>query len=266
MNAQPTTHVPQTGFRRRWRELRPGIVVGERTNNLDFWGITFGRPSAFLFLVLFGDVAFITPNLLTWVSFAMLAGSAWLVAFSGPEWWLAAALLMNLNLTLDCADGQLARYRKQTSALGSYLDKVSDYFGFLLLFAALGYACFNNTGEIYYVFFAMVGLFSQVVVGYVKWLAVADRLKASPKPGDGGRRIQSPAAASARRSCWRVGSKIFEFREPDLFLWIGLALVFGRPTWALWLVAVTQPIVMLAAVVYRGWQMTREVERSCVTT
>ena len=242
------------GVRRRWRELRPGIAVGEHTNNLDFWGITFGRPSAFLFLVLFGDVAFITPNLLTWVSFAMLAGSAWLVAFGGPETWLAAALLMNLNLTLDCADGQLARYRKQSSAFGSYLDKVSDYVVFLFLFAALGYVGYETTGEIYYVYFAMLGLFSQVVVGYVKWLAVADRLKR----GVAERRLPLQGASSPARLAWRVGAKIFEFREPDLFLWIGLALVIGRPTWALWLVAVTQPVVMMAAVAFRGWQMTRE--------
>ena len=59
-------------------------------------------------------------------------------------------------------------------------------------------------------------------------------------------------------SGWGGGFNLFVFREPDLFLWIGLALVLGRPTWALWLVAVTQPAVMMAAVAYRGWQMTRE--------
>jgi phosphatidylglycerophosphate synthase len=242
-----------TGIGRRWVALRPGISVGEQANNLDFWGIVFGRPSAFLFLVLFGDVGVITPNGLTWISFLLLAAGSWLIAFGDPAQWILAALLINLNLTLDCADGQLARYRKISSPFGAYLDKVTDYLGFLLMFAALAHASVRLTGQIYYVYFALLGLFSQVVVGYVKWLSIADRLQ------KGKRLLELPLKPWPEGPAWwgRLALKLFEFREPDLFLWVGLALIHEAPHWALWLLAVTQPIVMLAAIFVRGWQITR---------
>jgi phosphatidylglycerophosphate synthase len=242
-----------SGFRRRWAALRPGISVGEHTNNLDFWGIVFGRPLAFLLLVLVGDVPLVTPNGLTWFSFLLLIVGAALVAFGGPEWWVLAAVLVNLNVAVDCADGQLARYRKVSSPYGSYLDKVTDYLSFLLLFAALAHVSVQLTGETYYIYIAMLGLFSQVMVGYVKWLSIADRL------GKGKALLDLPLKPWPRGpGFWlRLFLKLFEFREPDIYLWVGIALVIGKPHWALWLVLVTQPPVMLGAVFVRGWQMVR---------
>jgi len=241
------------GFRKRWQAMRPGISVGEKANNLDFWGIVFGRPSAFLFLVAFGDIKCVTPDRLTWLSFFMVVAASWMMAFMGPEYWLVAAVLLNLNLTLDCADGQLARYRRTSSPYGSYLDKVTDYLGFLVMFSGLAHLSFKLTGEIYYIYFAMLGLFSQVVVGYVKWLSVADRL------GKGKALLELPGKpwGTGPGFWWKLFLKMFEFREPDLYLWTGLALLLGYPHWALWLIVATQPAVMLAAVFVRGWQMTR---------
>mgnify|MGYP001326250382 CR=1 FL=1 len=235
----------------RFEAMRPGISVGPATNNQDFWGICFGRPSAFLFLVLFADVAFITPNLLTVLSFALVAVTAWLVAFHDPSWWILAAVLLQLNLTFDCADGQLARYRKTHSAVGSYLDKITDFLGFLLLFAAFAQISVERTGDLFYMHLAMVACFAPVMVGYVKWIAVAETLKSDKTELDA-----APPEMSQVR-WWRIGLKIFEFREPDIYLWMGLALCIDRPEWALLLLGVTQPVVLIAALIFRGVQLSR---------
>jgi phosphatidylglycerophosphate synthase len=46
-----------------------------------------------------------------------------------PHWWAAllAFLLIQLQGTLDCVDGELARWRRQSGAAGIYLDRIAHY-------------------------------------------------------------------------------------------------------------------------------------------
>ncbi|MBR56909.1 MAG: hypothetical protein CMH54_02500 [Myxococcales bacterium] len=238
-------------MKRRAEALRPGIAIGPATNNQDFWGICFGRPSAYLFLVLFGGISWITPNLLTVVSFALVIATSAIMVWGDPSLWVLAAILLQLNLTLDCADGQLARYRKISSPLGSYLDKITDFLGFLILFAALAELSIQRTGDLWYMHLAFLGVFAPVMVGYVKWLAVADSLK------KGQSELDAAPPGPERVTWWRVVLKIVEFREPDLYLWVGLALCLQHPEWSLLVIGISQPLVLIVALVYRGRQLTR---------
>jgi phosphatidylglycerophosphate synthase len=68
-----------------------------------------------------------TPNALT-----LLMGAVGLVAaavLAVPTLWAAllAALAIQLYLLLDCVDGELARWRRTTSAAGVYLDRLGHY-------------------------------------------------------------------------------------------------------------------------------------------
>lgn len=69
----------------------------------------------------------ITPNQLTYLMIVagILAGAALLVP--GLTGALVAAVLIQLYLLLDCVDGEVARWRKQTSITGVYLDRVGHY-------------------------------------------------------------------------------------------------------------------------------------------
>jgi phosphatidylglycerophosphate synthase len=69
----------------------------------------------------------ISPNQLTclMVVAGTLAGVALLVP--GLTGALLAAVLIQLYLLLDCVDGEVARWRKQTSVTGVYLDRVGHY-------------------------------------------------------------------------------------------------------------------------------------------
>jgi phosphatidylglycerophosphate synthase len=53
------------------------------------------------------------------------AGAALLIP--GVTGALLGALLIQLYLLLDCVDGELARWRKQTSITGVYLDRIGHY-------------------------------------------------------------------------------------------------------------------------------------------
>ena len=68
----------------------------------------------------------LTPNVVTTVS--LLVGVVAAAAFvTGDRWGLiAGAVLLQLAFTLDCVDGQLARYTRRFSALGGWLDSIFD--------------------------------------------------------------------------------------------------------------------------------------------
>ncbi|GAA1933445.1 CDP-alcohol phosphatidyltransferase family protein [Streptomyces sodiiphilus] len=80
----------------------------------------------------------ITPNQLTYLMIlaGVLAGAALLVP--GLTGALAAALLIQLYLLLDCVDGEVARWRGQTSITGVYLDRIGHYLAEAALLTGFG--------------------------------------------------------------------------------------------------------------------------------
>jgi phosphatidylglycerophosphate synthase len=78
-----------------------------------------------------------TPNQVTTVS--VLIGVVAAAAFATGERWgaIAGALLLQAAFTTDCVDGQLARYTRQFSKLGAWLDSVFDRTKEYVVFAGL---------------------------------------------------------------------------------------------------------------------------------
>ncbi|NUK83005.1 CDP-alcohol phosphatidyltransferase family protein [Streptomyces lunaelactis] len=69
----------------------------------------------------------ITPNQLTYLMIVVgvLGGAALLIP--GLTGAILAVVLFQIYLLLDCVDGEVARWRKQTSITGVYLDRIGHY-------------------------------------------------------------------------------------------------------------------------------------------
>ncbi|MFI1864096.1 CDP-alcohol phosphatidyltransferase family protein [Streptomyces jumonjinensis] len=69
----------------------------------------------------------ITPNQLTYLMIVVgiIGGAALLIP--GLTGAILAAVLFQIYLLLDCVDGEVARWRGQTSITGVYLDRVGHY-------------------------------------------------------------------------------------------------------------------------------------------
>lgn len=80
----------------------------------------------------------VTPNQLTslMVLAGVLAGAALLVP--GLLGAVLGVVLIQLYLLLDCVDGEVARWRKQTSVTGVYLDRVGHYLAEAALLVGFG--------------------------------------------------------------------------------------------------------------------------------
>jgi phosphatidylglycerophosphate synthase len=80
----------------------------------------------------------LTPNAVTWLMIAVGVGAAVLLAIPGVWSALGAVALIQLQILLDCSDGELARWRRQFSPVGIYLDRLGHYLTETLFPIALG--------------------------------------------------------------------------------------------------------------------------------
>ena len=79
----------------------------------------------------------LTPNQVTLASLAIAAVAAACFAAGTRSWLVAGAVLLQVSLVVDCVDGELARYTRQQSALGAWLDAGTDRVKEFGVYAAL---------------------------------------------------------------------------------------------------------------------------------
>src|SRR5213076_1711230 len=68
----------------------------------------------------------LTPNFVTSVSMAVGVVAAACFALGSRAGLVAGAVLLQAAFTLDCVDGQLARYTRTFSKFGAWLDSIFD--------------------------------------------------------------------------------------------------------------------------------------------
>lgn len=232
-------------------EFRRSSTIGERLLRLrnfqskDFWAMVFARPLTILFLLPVADVAWITPNLITWVSVVVkVAGIVALALCPSWEMGIVAGLLVNLGLVLDNMDGTLARYRGSSTYLGYYLDKAVDNLTLAAMFAAFAYRAWIQTGDPWELAICLFGLAGAQVAAYSKWVAQKVGLDAdlnwhaqnqSLGSYASARQNQNPSTPPPERSAldWLkfVAEAIFsilKFNEVDIFFFLLLALVLNQ--------------------------------------
>ena len=94
----------------------------------------------------------VTPNQLTAVSGVLGLSAAAALSFGSWTAFVLGALLLQLSIVVDCADGQLARAKGLTSPWGEVFDHTSDDLTFLLVSFALGVTVwgsdFGTTGKL----------------------------------------------------------------------------------------------------------------------
>ncbi len=108
----------------------------------------------------------ITPNHLTLFSLLIAAIGCFGFAIGTRPMVITGLVLVQISYVLDCADGQLARYKQQFSAIGGWLDQMADRIKeFCIYFSlAYGYTRFHTGASIWA--FAMIALFALYLLEY----------------------------------------------------------------------------------------------------
>jgi phosphatidylglycerophosphate synthase len=230
--------VRSTSLKERWMRLR-------NYQSKDFWAMVFARPMTILLLLPVADLAWVTPNLLTWASVvAKLAGIGLLVGSPGYLFGVGGALLINLGLVLDNMDGTLARYRSTSSYVGYYLDKSVDIIGLAGVFIAIALRAWWRSGDVFDLFLPMTAFAGASVSAYCKWVKsrvetdveLLEHLRAGTLESFARRRAeQNPVTPPPARTFADWVRFVMEafwsirlFNEVDIYFFLLLALVLDQ--------------------------------------
>lgn len=150
-----------------------------------------------------------SPNQLTYLM--MLSGIAAGVTVSLPldgtgHLWtaLGGAVLIQIYLLLDCVDGEVARYLRQTSVAGVFLDRIGHYLSEVSLLIGLGFAAQGGWTSGGYVELGMIAALGAALIKAETDNVVVARAKsglpADPVGGDRALRPRSTGIALARQA------------------------------------------------------------------
>lgn len=138
-------------------------------------------------------------------------GAALCVSFAGVLPAVGAVLLVQLQLLLDCSDGEVARWRRTFSPKGVYLDQIGHYSTEAALAAALGVRADGGWGSIGG--WTALGL---VVAVLILLLKAETHLVAIARARSGLTAIEEPAPGTAggRRVALKQGLRLLPFLRP----------------------------------------------------
>jgi phosphatidylglycerophosphate synthase len=142
----------------------------------------------------------VTPNTLTGAM--IVVGVLAAVVLSIPGVWTAVAVvgLIQLQILLDCSDGELARWRRQFSPAGIYLDRFGHYLTETLLPIGLGIRADGGWDSIGgYTTLGLVAAVLALLVRTESALVVVARSEAGKPAADDTVAVAAPRASGLAR-------------------------------------------------------------------
>ncbi len=245
------------------------------TKNKDdeWWSSFVTSPLAIAINYLVVDIRWINPNLITLFSLITAIISALFIVACGTANFIIAAILIHCSHILDCMDGQMARYRKTSSFLGSFFDKLTDQIQVTIWFGSVGYAAYTQSQNVLPVFLAFTGVAFYSLRGYVKYVAIYTEMSRDSgyleKISKEASRVKEKETAGLGYGVlanfrWFMGEqkKFFSFDEGVFIFMLSLALVIDKLIPMLWIFAISQLFYGLA----RGWQRGCQIDRNQTVT
>jgi phosphatidylglycerophosphate synthase len=142
----------------------------------------------------------ITPNGVTWLMIASGVAAAALVSLPSVVAAVGALLLIQLQILLDCSDGELARWQQRSSPAGVYLDRIGHWLTEAALPIALGIRADGGWGELGT--YTGLGLLVSVLVLLVKGesaLVTVARAESGRPHAEDSRAVAAPRGGLLRR-------------------------------------------------------------------
>ncbi|MCG8459336.1 MAG: CDP-alcohol phosphatidyltransferase family protein [Holophagales bacterium] len=233
------------------------------------WADLYGYPLSYRILPWVARLDGLTPNFVTLGSFFLYLLGCVLLIWPVPHHLALASVLLLIAYLGDQLDGQLARLKNLSSAIGNYLDKVVDVFKVYAITLSLSVAVFRETGQVTPVFLGFTACFFFNFRYYIKLETVlsqasrdpsylarctarADALSSSIQQEY--RRLSAGSTSDRLRLLWIKNRTFFFVDEAELVVVTAAMALFDRLDLALWILALSQVILALWRVAQRGHQ------------
>ena len=142
----------------------------------------------------------ISANGVTWLMILAGVAAAGVLALPGLLPAIRAVLLIQLQLLLDCSDGEVARWRRERSTAGVYLDRIGHWLTEGALPIALGVRADGGWDELGT--YTTLGLVVAVLVLLIKGesaLVTVARAESGKPPATDSREVAAPRVSALRR-------------------------------------------------------------------
>lgn len=127
-----------------YKYIKDSLPV-KKNSNSSLWVKTLIRKISFPFTFLFINLGFSANAVSVLSIFVAISGCAcYMIPNKGCI--IAAIVLINLWLVLDCVDGNIARCMKRKTVFGEFVDDIGGYYVEALVYLAIGVCAFNMGG------------------------------------------------------------------------------------------------------------------------
>lgn len=232
------------------------------------WGDNFGYPLAFFFLPYVSKIKFLTPNVISIISFTVYTIGCFSLFIEYPNHLIVSAIFLPLGFVGDDLDGQIARFRKLSSKIGDFLDKVLDVLKMFLVTCSLGIATYMRTDNVIYPFLAFVACFFFMYRYYIKLETMFSKLETDPQFLEKSSTLRKKLIEEFEQKIknaktlkdklyisWHNHRIIAFVDEAEFAIFVGIAALFNKLEWVLILLAVSQVIIAIYRLFERGSQL-----------
>lgn len=106
----------------------------------------------------------ITPNQTTFLMTVIGLAAGLIFLYGSKLAFLIGALILEFWYVLDMVDGEIARYRKQTSVTGVFLDSFSHYIVHPFIFFCIGMGLYRGGSGLHILILAILGGYSVCMI------------------------------------------------------------------------------------------------------
>jgi phosphatidylglycerophosphate synthase len=206
-----------------------------------------------------------TPNVVTVVSLMLGLAACALAAVDSRWTWLLAAVCLLLSLVVDCVDGEIARFTRRYSALGGWLDAVSDRVKEFTLVAAVAWVSARRGDDLWWLAIIVLAI---LAIRHVEDFAYTRRQRvAAAEPAvaldldsfrdngpDGSRTVLAPEPAGRARLVRDV-KQVLHLPIAERYLIMSAGLLLYSPAFLLWALGI-------ASVLALAWTQTGRLLRA----
>ncbi len=233
------------------------------------WGDNLGYPLAFAVLPYVAKIPGVTPNLVTILSFFLYLTGCLLLFINVPHHLSIAGIFIILGFVGDDLDGQLARYKKMHSDIGSFLDLTLDVLKIFIISLSLGYAVYLQSQQIIHLFMGFASCFFFFFRYYIKLETIfaqilkdekylekslSKRAKLISQMNNGILKHSTSFIQSVRKFVFQH-KLIFVLDEAEFAILIGVFAFLNRLDIALYIFAFGQFVWAIYRWVERGYQI-----------
>ncbi len=220
-------------------------------------------------------INWITPNIVTLVSFLLYVLGCLFLFIDLPYHLLYTAILLPVAYIGDCLDGQLARTKKLSSDIGNYLDKVVDVLKIYIITLSLAVSAYQSTHDVLYIYLGFTACFFFNFRYYIKLETIFSQFNKDPQYliecGKRRRELYSlkemqytkltKSLPGKVKLLWLKHRSIFWVDEAEFVVFTSLGALVNRVDLVLWVLAVSQVLIATWRLFERGYQTYKAPEQ-----